>query len=244
MSGFQRKVMWSGKPYIMKTIVKALIFYLLFAMVLIPLFMHIPWAFLLYTVIVAIPLLFYVFWKKAHTYYITENSVLITRSWVFGTYQREITFDKIQDIHVHQGILARIFKCGSVVFVTTTGLEVGYGIAGGGTTVGPSVRIGTGGVVIGGGVALPTVVKGSHNTFLDVPYPWEVRELVMKHIVAWREAFQQQRIAAAVEKLAEKTTAPATTSIADELAKLKDLLDKGVITKEEFEKAKKKLLGE
>lgn len=240
----QRKVVWSGKPYIKKTVVKALILYLLFAIVLSPLFMKVPATFLLYTTIVAVPLLFYVFWKKAHTYYITENSVLIARSWFFGTYQREITFDKIQDIHVHQGILARIFKCGSVVFVTTTGLEVGYGVAGAGTGVGYGVKVGTGGVVIGGGVAIPRVVRGSHNTFLDVLYPWEVREVVMKHIVAWREAFQQQRMAAAVEKLAEKTTAPTTTSIADELAKLKDLLDKGVITKEEFEKAKKKLLGE
>ncbi|MEM0246991.1 MAG: hypothetical protein QXH02_07295 [Desulfurococcaceae archaeon] len=34
------------------------------------------------------------------------NSVIITRDWVFGRYQREITFDKIQDVHVQQGILA------------------------------------------------------------------------------------------------------------------------------------------
>jgi len=69
---------------------------------------------------------FYLYWKWAHTYYVKENGVLITRSWIFGTYQREITFDKIQDVHVRQGIIAKAFKCGSVVFVTATGLEVGY----------------------------------------------------------------------------------------------------------------------
>lgn len=62
-------------------------------------------------------------------------------------------------------------------------------------------------------------------------------------LTAWKEVFQQQRIAEAVEKISERM-APSKTSVADELAKLKELLDKGVITKEEYEKAKKKLLGE
>lgn len=35
-----------------------------------------------------------------------------------------------------------------------------------------------------------------------------------------------------------------STSIADEIAKLKDLLDKGAITQEEYDAAKKKLLGQ
>jgi len=61
---------------------------------------------------------------------------------VFGSYIREITFDQIRDIHVMQGLLARRFNCGSLVFITTTGLEVGY--RGGGTAVGR-------GVVVGGG---------------------------------------------------------------------------------------------
>lgn len=102
-----------------------------------------------------------------------------------------------------------------------------------------------GGVVVGGGTVAPRLIKGPHNSFLDVPAPWEVREIVMKYIKSWREAFQQQRLASAVEKIAERFALPTTgMSVAEELAKLKDLLDKGLISKEEFEKAKKKLLGE
>jgi hypothetical protein len=37
-----------------------------------------------------------------------------------------MTFDEVRDVHVKQGIIARAFKCGSIVFVTTAGLEVGY----------------------------------------------------------------------------------------------------------------------
>lgn len=65
----------------------------------------------------------------------------------------------------------------------------------------------------------------------------------MKKLISWRETFQQQRIAEAIERVAERITT-GKPSVADELAKLKELLDKGVITKEEYEKAKKKLLSE
>lgn len=123
-----------------------------------------PPLFIVYTIFALVFIVFYIYWKKAHTYYIRENSVLITRDWVFGRYQREITFDKIQDVHVQQGLLARMFKCGSVVFVTTTGLEVGYTVAGGGgytfagTKIGPGI-IGGGGYTYSGSV-LPRLIRG------------------------------------------------------------------------------------
>lgn len=45
-------------------------------------------------------------------------------------------------------------------------------------------------------------------------------------------------------KPATTSTQPGTGSVADELKKLKELLDQGILTKEEFEAAKKKLLNQ
>lgn len=229
-------ILWSGKPYIRKTIVKAIIIYALLTLLFSWLFILVPLLFVIYTILAWSFIAFYIYWKRAHTYYVKENSILITRSWVFGTYRRELTFDRLHDVHVQQGLLARLFKCGSVVFVTTAGLEVGYVGAGGGG------RVYRSGIIFGGG-AIPIILRGAWNSFLDVRFPEHASELIAKKLVEWREAFQQRRIATTVERLAEKTVAIGT-SIAEELAKLKDLLDKGAITKEEFEKAKKKLLGE
>ncbi|MEM1697997.1 MAG: PH domain-containing protein, partial [Thermofilaceae archaeon] len=193
----------------------------------------VPTLFLLYVVSALLSFAFYYYWKIAHTYYVTPNSVLISRSWVFGTYQREITLDKIQDVHVQQGLLARAFDCGSLVFVTTTGYEIGYMYAG----VGRGVVVATG---------KPRVRRTASNAFLDIRSPVSVREIIMKGLVAWREAFQQQRIASAVERMAgkgaEEVPAPSKPSIADELLKLKRLLDEGLITKEEYEKLKKRIV--
>lgn len=85
--------------------------------------------------------LVYYFNKNAYTYFITDKSVRIEKSWFFGSYVREITFDQIRDVHIMQGILARMFNCGSLVFITSTGLEVGY--VGGGAAVGRGVIVGS-----------------------------------------------------------------------------------------------------
>jgi len=228
-----REVVWSGKPYMRKTVVKFLLLFTLFTVLFIPLWLVAPPLFLLYVVSAPLFFAFYYYWKNAHTYYITPNSVLVSRSWVFGTYQREITLDKIQDVHVQQGLLARAFDCGSLVFVTTTGYEIGYTYAG----VGRGVVVATG---------KPRVRRTASNAFLDIRSPVSVREIIMKGLVAWREAFQQQRIASAVERMAgkeaEEVPAPSKPSIADELLKLKRLLDEGLITKEEYEKLKKRIV--
>lgn len=38
--------------------------------------------------------LFYYFNKKAFAYFITDKSVRVEKSWFFGNYIREITFDQ------------------------------------------------------------------------------------------------------------------------------------------------------
>lgn len=180
--------------------------------------------------------IYYYFNKQAFSYYITDKSIRIEKSWFFGNYVREITFDQIKDIHIMQGILARMFACGSLVFTTTSGLEVGY--FGGGVAAGSGVIVGTGG-------AVPTIVKGRGNMFWDVTEPRKAREILMIKLTEWREVFQQQKMSISLEKMAEKAQPlqpPHSHTIVDELEKLKKLLDSDAITKDEYEKAKKKLL--
>jgi len=232
-------VVWSGKPYMRKTVVKFMLLFAAATLLLLPLWAAAPVLYAVFALASFASFPIYYYWKSAHTYYVKESSILIARSWVFGTYQREITLDRVQDVHVQQGLLARAFKCGSVVFTTTTGLEVGYRVAGGG---------GGGRVAVGGGRAEPVLLRASRNAFLDVPHPERVRELALERLVVWREVFQQQRIAAALEKEVEakpeREEKTKTLSVVDELLKLKRLLDEGAITREEYEELKRRLLEE
>jgi membrane protein YdbS with pleckstrin-like domain len=235
---------WSGKPYMRKTVVKFIILFAAITLLLSPLWAVAPTLYVVFAIVSAVYFPLYYNWKSGHTYYIGENSVLITQSWVFGGYQREITLDMIQDVHVQQGLLARAFRCGSVVFTTRTGLEVGYRAY----ETGPRVLR-----IIG---AKPVLIRAQHNAFLDVPHPERSRELLLQRLVAWREVFQQQRMAAAQQEIAtaiergvrvkqvEKAEGAKPSSVVNELERLKRLLDEGAITREEYERLKKRLLEE
>jgi hypothetical protein len=229
--------LWSGKPFLRKSVVKFVCVFVLATVLLSFVFVFLPFLIPLWLAFSFIFFLFYYFNKKAFAYFITDKSVRVEKSWFFGNYIREITFDQIRDVQVMQGVLARLFNCGSLVFVTSTGLEVGY--VGGGAAAGK-------GVFVGGGGVSPTVVKGRGNMFWDVPEPDKARAVLVGKLTEWREVFQQQKIAFSVEKMAERTTlaSPQSTgeTVVDKLEKLKKLLDAGAITKEEYEKAKKKLL--
>jgi predicted Zn-ribbon and HTH transcriptional regulator len=179
------QVIWSGKPYMRKTAAKMLAIFILLSLIFSPLLLF-PSLYFLGAVLTLLFFVAYYFSKNAFTYYLTSNSVRISKSWVFGNYDRQITFDKIQDIYVKQGIFARRFECGSLVFVTTTGLEVGYTIAGG----------------TGGRFATPQVAESKGNKFSDIQGPANVREILMNKLADWRNVFQQQKIATSTQKMA------------------------------------------
>jgi multidrug resistance efflux pump len=67
--------------------------------------------------------------------------------------------------------------------------------------------------------------------------------MLMGKVAEWREVVQQQRMAVSLQKIAEGKAEAGPPSIASELERLKKLLDEGAITKDEYEAAKKRLLG-
>jgi len=243
------EVTWSGKPFMKKTVVKFVVIFLSLTLVLSPLFYLFSTlspqygliAFVGWLLIAWLYFAVYYYNKRAYVFCITDRSIRIQKSWVFGTYEREITLDQIRDVYVSQGILARFFNCGSLMFVSTTGLEVGYAQAGAG--VGAGV-----GVIVGGGAGstTPQLLRGKGNTFWDIPNPSSLRQTLISKLTEWRGVVQEQRMAGALEKITEKmpSTPQATpaASLVSELERLNALLEKGAITKAEYERAKEKLL--
>jgi len=228
--------LWSGKPFMKKTIIKFAIIFITTTILLSAIFIQIfPILIGIWALMAFLYFGVYYLSKRAFTYHITERSVRIEKSWIFGNYVRELTFDQISDIHINQGILARMFDCGSLVFVTTTGLEVGARGVGGGV-----VR---GGIFGGGGTVTPTLVKTRGNMLWDILNPGKARELLISKLSEWRSVYQEQKMAESLKTIATRT--PQTMpmgSIAEELNKLKALYESGTLTKREYEKAKKKLL--
>jgi hypothetical protein len=252
------EVLWKAKPYMRKTAVKGIMVFLISLLIYSAMFYFTGTKFglltaqtsgfslflslvgILFYAIAGSYFVFYCLDKRAFTFCLTDKSVHISKSWVFGTYERELTLDQIVDIHVNQGFLARLFKCGSLLFVSTAGLEVGYSHAGLGVGLGAGVLVG-----VGTGKSVPKLVSGKENRFWDVLDPLAVRTMLKEKIVQWRGLTQEKRVADSVEKIAEKMPVRRQSkdySLADELERLNVLFEKGALDKIEFEKAKKKLL--
>jgi hypothetical protein len=184
--------------------------------------------------IIIVPLFVYYYQsKKSYLYHITDRSVKVEKSWIFGNYTRELTFDHILDIRIYQGILARAFNCGSLLFVTKAGLG--------------RRRISRESLTPLEFIVL-FLFAPRNNIFWDILEPVKARELLMKQLTEWRTVYQQQSIAASQRGMATSLgiiagKAQSAVSMSEELTKLKNLYDNSTITKEEYEKAKQKLLS-
>ncbi len=69
-----------------------------------------------------------------------------------------------------------------------------------------------------------------------------ISTLATEHIARNTQRGTTDAMADAISKAINKTNAPSQLSIADELKKLKDLLDQGIINQEDFDEQKTKLL--
>jgi hypothetical protein len=151
--------------------------------------------------------------------------------------------DQIRDVQINQGLLARFFNCGSLRFATASGLEVGY------SHVGTGAGINVGGFLVGGGTATstPTLLKGRGNTFWDIQNPSFLRQELIAKLSEWREVVQEQKMATSLEEIRVREaplnskSVPSVSFVCD-LEKLSELFEKGTLTKEEYKKAKDKLL--
>jgi hypothetical protein len=104
-------------------------------------------------------------------------------------------------------------------------------------------------------IVLAGVLTGGPGTIVAAPFVWVIYAAAAQSILAnkylrqgWREvgatpeAQRDWPPNAAAEKAAAPAT-PVTSSVADELAKLADLKARGLLTDEEFQAQKAKLLA-
>ncbi|MEM0358283.1 MAG: hypothetical protein QXL77_07955 [Candidatus Bathyarchaeia archaeon] len=72
------------------------IVFVVVSILLSPLFFFVPLLIPFWLAFCLVFFTLYYFNKNAYTYFITEKSVRIEKSWFFGSYTREITFDQIR----------------------------------------------------------------------------------------------------------------------------------------------------
>ncbi|MEM5816123.1 MAG: PH domain-containing protein [Candidatus Aenigmatarchaeota archaeon] len=63
-------------------------------------------------------------YQKGHRYWVTNRRIVIARTFLWRDV-RDITYDKIVDIVVTQGILGRIYNFGTIIPISASGLGTG-----------------------------------------------------------------------------------------------------------------------
>lgn len=130
----------------------------------------------------AISFLIVTLYAGSHTFYITNERIILKKRFIQRD-SREIFYEKISDVSLHQGIFGRIFNFGNVVPVTQSGFGMGSStsFAGAGASTGKKVRFG----IFGGGAkSIDEPRSRTYYQLFGVENPNGVKDQVIKHMHA------------------------------------------------------------
>jgi len=145
------------------------------------------------------------FYRRGHNYYIT-NLRLITEKDFVSYDSRQLTYDKINDLALVQGLIGRILNFGTVIPVTASGFGLGKDSASAG--IGAGIGTGSGAPLLPGVGLLASGERAVHiprgrtyHTLYGDRRPREVQETIAKMIQKQMSGSRLERIASGVEKL-------------------------------------------
>ncbi len=148
-------------------------------------------------------------YRRAHKYIITDKRIIMgTYLGLFGTYERDILYSKIEDLVLKQGFLGKIFNYGTIVPATASGLGTGIDVAK--AEAGVGVGAGKEGVGVGAGIAVGgergVVMPRGRSWFIlyGVPDPQRIYDLLIAQMQEREPAQYLQKQVELLEKLVEK----------------------------------------
>jgi hypothetical protein len=135
-------------------------------------------------------------YRRTHKYYVTNFRIISAKEFITHEY-REVTFDKISDIVLKQGVLGRVFGFGSLIPITASGFGLGsdFSMAGGGVS-GRGVSVG-----FGGGKSVDVPRGRSYFILYGVRKPKEVLNLISQIRYEYVEAPYLRRISQDLERV-------------------------------------------
>lgn len=139
-------------------------------------------------------------YRKGHKYYLTNRRILAHFSFV-GVKERDTMYSKVDDMIIQQGIVGRLFKFGTIIPISASGMGTGsdhafasMGIEGK-LPLGPTMT-----VSIGGGRSVTIPRAPSFYSLYGVPEPEEVKAIMLKEMEQREYGHTRRRKIAEMEK--------------------------------------------
>lgn len=121
-------------------------------------------------------------YRKSHKYYLTNRRILIHFSFI-SVKERDVMYSKVDDLVVQQGIFGRVFKFGTIIPISASGMGTGsdqafvsFGIEGK-LPAGPTIS-----VAIGGGKSITIPRAPSFYSLYGVANPEEIKAVMLKEM--------------------------------------------------------------
>ncbi|WP_372369884.1 PH domain-containing protein [Candidatus Uabimicrobium sp. HlEnr_7] len=149
-------------------------------------------------------------YRKGHKYYLTNRRILAHFGFV-GIKERDTMYSKVDDMIIQQGVLGRIFKFGTIIPISASGMGTGSDHAFASMGIEGKLPLGpTMSVSIGGGRSVTIPRAPSFYSLYGVPEPEIVKAIMLKEMEQREYGHTRRRKIAEMEQ---------------QLANMKDQLD-------------------
>lgn len=132
-------------------------------------------------------------YRRGHKFYLTNYRIITVKRFI-GREVREIMYDKISDVYVHQGLLGRLFNYGTVIPVSESGFGLGEDAALAALGVGSVGKGISAGVIVGGKRGASRPRAATYFSLYGVPNPRRIRGIIGGKMLEMKEAPILRRI--------------------------------------------------
>lgn len=128
-------------------------------------------------------------YRRGHKYFLTNYRIIAIKKFI-SREVREVMYDKITDIYVHQGVLGRIFNYGTIIPITESGFGLGEDASLAAISAGGSSAR----VIFGGGRGISRPRSAIYFSLYGVPKPQKIRGMIGSRMLEMKETPILRRI--------------------------------------------------
>ncbi len=156
--------------------------------------LHVPWSYhtqpwlenhielLILAALAVLGLISAEVYRRSHRYIVT-NARIFTHAGIFAPDERTVPLTKVNDIELDRHFIGRIFKFGTVIPLTGSGIGMGTNFGAISGTAGKQLKLfgqPSIGVTVTGGHSIQVPKTRTHEVLFGIHEPAKVRDIIMK----------------------------------------------------------------
>ncbi|MEM2272722.1 MAG: PH domain-containing protein [Candidatus Bathyarchaeia archaeon] len=132
-------------------------------------------------------------YRRGHRFFLTSYRIIAVKKFIWKEV-REVMYDKITDIYVHQGLLGRIFNYGTIIPISESGFGLGEDASLAAISAEAAAKRGSLGVIFSGKRSVNRPKASSYFSLYGIPDPKRMRGIIGSKMLEMKETPILRRI--------------------------------------------------